>query len=91
VCQSLSVFLIFPFNPNPRSLAILFQTWSFAFLSKEAMVFNNTNSLWIKKEGHFFKVSELPNDGVKNIILSEAMLTYFKHAIVVISIENKTK
>jgi hypothetical protein len=32
---------------------------------------------------HFFKVSELPNDGVKNIILSEAMLTYFKHAIVV--------
>jgi hypothetical protein len=28
VCQSLSVFLVFPFNPNPRSLAILFQTWS---------------------------------------------------------------
>jgi hypothetical protein len=26
----------------------------------------------------------------QNIILSEAMLTYFKHAIVVISIENKT-
>jgi hypothetical protein len=26
VCQSLSVFLIFTFNPNPRSLAILFQT-----------------------------------------------------------------
>jgi hypothetical protein len=42
--------------------------------------------LWIKKEGHFFEVSELPNDGVKNIILSEAMLTYFKHAIAVISI-----
>jgi hypothetical protein len=35
-------------------------------------------------------VSELPNDGVKNIILSKAMLTHFKHAIVVISIENKT-
>jgi hypothetical protein len=25
----------------------VFQTWSFAFLSKEAMVFNNTNSLWL--------------------------------------------
>ena len=51
---------------------------------------NEVCVLWIKKEGRFFKVSELPNDGVKNIILSEAMLTYFKHAIVVISIENKT-
>jgi hypothetical protein len=35
---------------------------------------NEVCVLWIKKEGHFFKVSELPNDGVKNIILSEAML-----------------
>jgi hypothetical protein len=34
---------------------------------------NEVCVLWIKKEGHFFEVSELPNDGVKNIILSEAI------------------
>ncbi len=46
--------------------------------------------LWIKKGGQIFKVTELPNNGVKNIILGKIMLTNFKHAMVIISIEKKS-
>ncbi|OJA03159.1 hypothetical protein, partial [Bathymodiolus thermophilus thioautotrophic gill symbiont] len=51
---------------------------------------NEVCVLWIKKEGRFFKVTELPDDGVKNIILDKIMLANFKQALIIISIENKT-
>ncbi len=44
----------------------------------------------LKKGGQIFKVTELPNNGVKNIILGKIMLANFKHAMVIISIEKKS-
>jgi len=51
---------------------------------------NEVCILWIKKKGQFFKVTELPDDGVKNIILNEIMLANFKGALIIISIESET-
>ncbi|CAB5498741.1 hypothetical protein [uncultured Gammaproteobacteria bacterium] len=50
---------------------------------------NEVCVLWIKKNGQIFKITELPDSGVKNVTLGKTMLANFKQAMVIISIENK--
>ncbi|MDC9715513.1 MAG: hypothetical protein PSN36_06850 [Gammaproteobacteria bacterium] len=50
---------------------------------------NEVCVLWIKKNNQIFKITELPDGGVKIITLGKTMLANFKQAMVIISIENK--
>lgn len=77
--------------PNDTGWEAVLENQQLSIKSINPMVVdkNEVCVLWIKKDGKIFKVTELPEGGVKNITLSKAMLANFKQATVMISIENK--
>ncbi|MBA5248353.1 hypothetical protein MNB_SUP05-SYMBIONT-4-1399 [hydrothermal vent metagenome] len=77
--------------PNNTGWEAILENQQLSIKSINPMVVdkNEVCVLWIKKEGQIFKITELPEGGIKNITLGKAMLANFKQAMVMISIEDK--